>query len=198
MKEQLVFMGDFPLMTERGTFIINGSERVVVLSARSFTWRVLSSEMDNGVLFTSLSSFPHVVHGLSLRLISAATWSSLLTKRRQSATVFLRALGIAVTDDEILLALGDSDVSATHLSVMLQLHVRMLLSRFIVVSVQASHQLLTARCFDGSFLQRSSAMTLLVLVVIRSPKLEEEIPADVRLPKRILLQLFSIFLCSRR
>ncbi len=30
MKEQLVFMGDFPLMTERGTFIINGSERVVV------------------------------------------------------------------------------------------------------------------------------------------------------------------------
>src|SRR5690554_2886475 len=30
MKEQEVFMGDFPLMTEKGTFIINGAERVIV------------------------------------------------------------------------------------------------------------------------------------------------------------------------
>ncbi len=30
VKEQEVFMGDFPLMTEHGTFIINGSERVIV------------------------------------------------------------------------------------------------------------------------------------------------------------------------
>ena len=32
VKEQPVFMGDFPLMTEQGTFIINGAERVIVLS----------------------------------------------------------------------------------------------------------------------------------------------------------------------
>ena len=30
VKEQEVFMGDFPLMTEKGTFIINGAERVIV------------------------------------------------------------------------------------------------------------------------------------------------------------------------
>ena len=30
IKEQEVFMGDFPLMTEQGTFIINGAERVIV------------------------------------------------------------------------------------------------------------------------------------------------------------------------
>lgn len=30
IKEQDVFMGDFPLMTEKGTFIINGAERVIV------------------------------------------------------------------------------------------------------------------------------------------------------------------------
>ena len=30
IKEQEVFMGDFPLMTEKGTFIINGAERVIV------------------------------------------------------------------------------------------------------------------------------------------------------------------------
>ena len=32
IKEQEIFMGDFPLMTENGTFIINGAERVVVSS----------------------------------------------------------------------------------------------------------------------------------------------------------------------
>ena len=30
IKEQTVFMGDFPIMTEKGTFIVNGTERVVV------------------------------------------------------------------------------------------------------------------------------------------------------------------------
>ena len=36
VKEQEVFMGDFPLMTEKGTFIYNGAERVVVTTAGSF------------------------------------------------------------------------------------------------------------------------------------------------------------------
>ncbi len=50
MKEQLVFMGDVPLMTERGTFIINGSERVVVSQLVRSPGVYFSSEMDNGVL----------------------------------------------------------------------------------------------------------------------------------------------------
>ena len=33
IKEQTVFMGDFPIMTEKGTFIVNGTERVVVASS---------------------------------------------------------------------------------------------------------------------------------------------------------------------
>ena len=33
IKEQTVFMGDFPMMTETGTFIVNGTERVVVSTA---------------------------------------------------------------------------------------------------------------------------------------------------------------------
>ena len=41
IKEQDVFMGDFPLMTPRGTFIINGTERVVVVPARALPGRVL-------------------------------------------------------------------------------------------------------------------------------------------------------------
>src|SRR5690554_7536470 len=40
VKEQDVFMGDFPLMTETGTFVINGAERVIVSQLRSEERRV--------------------------------------------------------------------------------------------------------------------------------------------------------------
>ena len=42
IKEQTVFMGDFPIMTDKGTFIVNGTERVVV-SASSSAARASSS-----------------------------------------------------------------------------------------------------------------------------------------------------------
>ena len=35
IKEQTVFMGDFPIMTDKGTFIVNGTERVVVSASSS-------------------------------------------------------------------------------------------------------------------------------------------------------------------
>ena len=41
IKESDVFMGDFPLMTEHGTFIINGAERVIVSPAGALSRRVL-------------------------------------------------------------------------------------------------------------------------------------------------------------
>ena len=41
IKEQTVFMGDFPMMTDRGTFIINGTERIVVSPARALAGRLL-------------------------------------------------------------------------------------------------------------------------------------------------------------
>ena len=47
IKSQTVFMGDFPPMTDKGTFIINGTERVVV-SHRAFTWRLLRVDARQG------------------------------------------------------------------------------------------------------------------------------------------------------
>ena len=41
IKEQDIFMGDFPLMTDQGTFIINGAERVVVSQLVRSARRVL-------------------------------------------------------------------------------------------------------------------------------------------------------------
>ncbi len=111
MKEQLVFMGDFPLMTERGTFIINGSERVVVSQLVRSPGVYFSSEMDNGVLVHKSQFIPARGAWLEFEVDKRGHLVvSIDRKRRQSATVFLRALGVAVTDDEILSLLGDSDV----------------------------------------------------------------------------------------
>ena len=111
IKEQLVFMGDFPLMTDRGTFIINGTERIVVSQLVRSPGVYFSSEMDNGVLVHRVQFIPARGAWLEFEVDKRGHLVvSIDRKRRQSATVFLRALGIAETDDEILNLLGDSDV----------------------------------------------------------------------------------------
>ena len=102
IKTQTVFMGDFPLMTEKGTFIINGTERVVVS-------QLVRSP---GVYFeTSLDKLSDKeIH--SVRVIpSRGAWLEFEVdkrdqvgvridrKRKQSVTVFLKALGM--TSEEI-------------------------------------------------------------------------------------------------
>ena len=111
MKEQLVFMGDFPLMTDRGTFIINGSERVVVSQLVRSPGVYFSAEMDNGVLVHKAQFIPARGAWLEFEVDKRGHLVvSIDRKRRQSAMVFLRALGIAESDDEIYALLGDSDV----------------------------------------------------------------------------------------
>lgn len=111
IKEQLTFMGDFPLMTDRGTFIINGTERVVVSQLVRSPGVYFSAEMDNGVLTHRVQFIPARGAWLEFEVDKRGHLVvSIDRKRRQSATVFLRALGIAETDDQILSLLGDSDV----------------------------------------------------------------------------------------
>jgi DNA-directed RNA polymerase subunit beta len=43
IREQEVYMGEMPLMTENGTFVINGTERVIVSQLHRSSWRVLRS-----------------------------------------------------------------------------------------------------------------------------------------------------------
>ena len=111
IKEQLVFMGDFPLMTERGTFVINGTERVVVSQLVRSPGVYFSAEMDNGVLTHRAQFIPARGAWLEFEVDKRGHLVvSIDRKRRQSATMFLRALGIAESDDQILSLLGDSDV----------------------------------------------------------------------------------------
>ena len=111
IKEQLVFMGDFPLMTERGTFIINGTERVVVSQLVRSPGVYFAAEMDNGVQIHRVQFIPARGAWLEFEVDKRGQLVvSIDRKRRQSATLLLRALGIAETDDEIVSLLGDSDI----------------------------------------------------------------------------------------
>jgi len=111
IKEQLVFMGDFPLMTERGTFIVNGTERIVVSQLVRSPGVYFSQETDNGVLTHHAQFIPARGAWLEFEVDKRGQLVvSIDRKRRQSATLLLRALGIAESDDEIINLLGDTDV----------------------------------------------------------------------------------------
>ncbi len=105
IKEQQVFLGDFPIMTENGVFIINGTERVVVS-------QLVRSP---GVYFDSTPDKTSDREIFTTKLIPGrGAWLEFDTdkrdtigvrvdrKRRQYVSAFLRALGIAETDEEIL------------------------------------------------------------------------------------------------
>ena len=111
IKEQLVFMGDFPMMTDQGTFIINGTERIVVSQLVRSPGVYYSSEMDGGKQVYKAQVIPARGAWLEFEVDKRDQLVvSIDRKRKQSATMFLRALGIAVTNDEIFELLGDSDV----------------------------------------------------------------------------------------
>jgi DNA-directed RNA polymerase subunit beta len=113
IKEQDVFMGDFPLMTPRGTFIINGTERVVVSQLVRSPGVYFSSERDK--------TSDKTIYNAKI-IPSRGAWLEFETdkrdvlsvridrKRKQPATLLLRALGIAETREEIIELLGDSEM----------------------------------------------------------------------------------------
>ena len=105
IKEQRVFLGDFPMMTDNGTFIINGTERVVV----SQLVRSPGVYFDHSIDKTSDKD----VYGAKV-IPGQGAWMQfdidkrdtvgvrVDRKRRQYVTAFIRALGIAETDSQIL------------------------------------------------------------------------------------------------
>jgi len=110
IKQQQVFMGDFPLMTDRGTFIINGTERVVVSQLVRSPGVYFDRELDK--------TSDKILHTCKV-IPSRGAWLEMETdkrdivsvrvdrKRKQPVTVLLKALGFG-DNDAIKKMLGDS------------------------------------------------------------------------------------------
>src|SRR5947207_11757061 len=111
IKEQTVFMGDFPMMTERGTFIINGTERIVVSQL------VRSPGVYFGISPDKTSPEKDIVDAKMIPGRGAwlefevdkkdVVYVRIDRKRKQPVTVLLKALGFGETEEELLALVTD-------------------------------------------------------------------------------------------
>lgn len=110
VKEQEVFMGDFPLMTETGTFIINGAERVIVSQLVRSPSVYFNTKVDkNGKTTYTGTVIPN--RGAWLEFETDAKdiiYVRIDRTRKLPVTALLRALGFS-TDAEIIELLGDEE-----------------------------------------------------------------------------------------
>ncbi|MET1031648.1 DNA-directed RNA polymerase subunit beta [Domibacillus tundrae] len=110
VKDQEVFMGDFPLMTETGTFIINGAERVIVSQLVRSPSVYYNGKLDkNGKRGFTATVIPN--RGAWLEYETDAkdiVYVRIDRTRKLPITVLLRALGFG-TDQEIIDLLGDNE-----------------------------------------------------------------------------------------
>ena len=108
MKESSVFMGDFPLMTDTGTFVINGAERVIVSQLVRSPGVYYSVTMDpSGKKIYGTTVIPNrgawIEYETDINDIISARVDR---TRKVPATVLLRALGLS-SNDEILACFGN-------------------------------------------------------------------------------------------
>ncbi len=113
IKEQTVFMGDFPMMTDRGTFIINGTERIVVSQL------VRSPGVYFGINPDKTSPEKDIVDAKMIPGRGAwlefevdkkdVVYVRIDRKRKQPVTVLLKALGFGETDEELLYLITDPE-----------------------------------------------------------------------------------------
>ncbi len=110
IKQQTVFMGDFPLMTEKGTFVVNGTERVVVSqlvrSPGAYFERTADKTSDKDIFTAKI--IPSRGAWFELEIDKRDQVGVRLDrKRKQSVTVLLKALGW--TEGQILEEFGQYD-----------------------------------------------------------------------------------------
>ncbi len=111
IKEQQVFLGDFPIMTDKGVFIINGTERVIVsqlVRSPGIYFDVAKDKTSDKMIYSG-----KVIPGRGAWLEFDTDKKDTIgvrvdRKRRQYVSAFLKALGIAETDEEILEMFGGS------------------------------------------------------------------------------------------
>ncbi|ACZ19424.1 DNA-directed RNA polymerase, beta subunit [Thermanaerovibrio acidaminovorans DSM 6589] len=107
IKEEEVYLGDFPVMTDRGTFIINGTERVVVSQLARSAGVYFSADLSSpGQETYAAKLIPDRGAWLEFDLTPSEFLSVKIDNRKKiPVTMFLKALGVP-TDDELLRLFG--------------------------------------------------------------------------------------------
>ena len=115
IKEQEIFMGDFPLMTEQGTFIINGAERVIVSQLVRSPGIYYEFQRDKtGKPLYSSTVIPYRGAWLEYETDSNDVFSVRIDRTRKlPVTVFLRAMGLSTNADILEMFTEDERIVAT-------------------------------------------------------------------------------------
>ena len=116
VKEQILFFGDVPMMTENGTFVINGAERVVVsqLVRSPGAYYTTKSDPASGRDLCSAKLIPYRGAWVELETSNKDLLSVKVDRKRKAPiSTLLRALGWA-TDEEILGLVADVDDDPVH------------------------------------------------------------------------------------
>ena len=156
IKEQEIFMGDFPLMTESGTFIINGAERVIVSQLVRSPGIYYSMDYDKvGKQLISATVIPNRGAWLEYETDSNDIFSVRVDRTRKvPVTVLIRSLGIG-SDAEIIelfgedtkiLATIEKDVSKNYQEGLIELYKRIRPGE--PPTVESSESLLRSMFFD--------------------------------------------------
>ena len=110
VKEQEIFLGDMPLMTDSGAFVINGAERVIVSQLVRSPSVYYNKEVDkNGRLLITSQIIPN--HGTWLEFETDArdiVYVRIDRTRKVTLTTMLRAFGLS-SDDDIIKLFGEND-----------------------------------------------------------------------------------------
>ena len=114
IKEQEIFMGDFPLMTESGTFVINGAERVIVSQLVRSPGVYYSRTRDkSGRELFAATVIPNRGAWLEYETDSNGVfWARIDKNRKLPITTFIRSLGMA-TDEEMVSFFGENELLRT-------------------------------------------------------------------------------------
>ncbi|MCW1929898.1 MAG: DNA-directed RNA polymerase subunit beta [Candidatus Kerfeldbacteria bacterium] len=111
IKEQEVFLGDFPLMTDRGTFIVNGIERVVVSQLIRSAGVFFTAEFLKGNYYYGAKIIPNRGAWLEIETNhDNVIYVKIDRKRKVPITALLRAFGYA-SDEEILELFKSADIN---------------------------------------------------------------------------------------
>jgi DNA-directed RNA polymerase subunit beta len=114
IKEQEVFFTDFPLMTERGTFIVNGVERVIISQIIRSPGAFFTAYTKRGKQYFGAKIVPNRGAWLEFKTDSSGFIGVRINRRRKVATTtLLRAIGFG-TDKEIKSLFQEVDVGETH------------------------------------------------------------------------------------
>ena len=110
VKEQTIFLGDMPLMTDAGTFIINGAERVIVSQLVRSPSCYYKREVDkNGRRIITSEIIPNRGTWLEYETdAKGVVYVRIDRTRKVAVTTFLRALGLS-SDEDIIALFGDNE-----------------------------------------------------------------------------------------